>query len=151
MNLRDQGSTLVEMALSSAVLLTAMVGILQLSLMLYCYHFLSFAAREGARYAIVRGSDSCLTAGVSMSNISDCNDTTGAGIVSHVQSLNFPGINWARCTPANPCVFVSWPKGVNTPGSPVRVQIKYPYTLIVPWFRPLSVPISSTSQMLIAN
>jgi Flp pilus assembly protein TadG len=151
MKSNEEGSAIVEMSLSCAVLFAALIGVFQLSLMLYCYHFLSYAAREGARYAIVRGSDSCMRTGISTSNISDCNDTAGTGIVSHVQSLNFPGIDWTRCTTTNPCVSITWPNGTNAPGNPVRVQISYPYTLLIPWVKPLQLTMSSTSQMIITN
>jgi Flp pilus assembly protein TadG len=148
----EEGSTLVEMAFSCTILLSVMIGIFQVSLMLYCYHFISYAAREGARYAIVRGSNSCLTAGISTSTISNCNQTgSGTAIVNYVGSLNFPGIDWSKCTTAKPCVIVTWPGGNNNPGSPVQVQVKYPYTLMVPWVKPISVNMSSTSQMLITN
>ena len=94
----EEGSTLVEMAFSCTILLSVMIGIFQVSLMLYCYHFISYAAREGARYAIVRGSNSCLTAGISTSTISNCNQTgSGTAIVNYVGSLNFPGIDWSKC------------------------------------------------------
>jgi Flp pilus assembly protein TadG len=152
MKRNEQGSSIVEMGLSCAILLPTIIGIFQISLMLYCYHFLSYAAREGTRYAIVRGSNSCYLAGVSTSHISNCNQTSpGTSVVNYVESINFPGIDWTRCTTAKPCVFVTWPNGTNAPGNQVSVQIRYPYTLMIPWVRPLTVNISSRSQMVIAN
>jgi hypothetical protein len=65
----EHGAGLVEMALSIAVLLSLVLGIMELSLALYTFHFISEAARDGARYAIVRGSScpailsGCPTAG----------------------------------------------------------------------------------------
>jgi Flp pilus assembly protein TadG len=147
----EEGSALVEMAMSSALVLTVLIGVFQASLMLYTYHFMSYAARQGARYAIVRGSDSCYTPGVSTSNISDCNDSTGSGIVSYVQGLSFPGVNWSQCTKTSPCVTVSWPNGTNAPGNPVQVQINYPYSLYVPWVKPITLTLTSTSTMYISN
>lgn len=147
----EEGSALVEMAISSTLVLGVLIGSFQASLMLYTYHFLSFAARQGARYAVVRGSDSCYTPGVSTSNISDCNDTTGSGVVSYVQGLQFPGLNWSKCTTASPCVSVSWPNGSNAPGNPVQVQINYPYSFALPFVSPYTLTLTSTSTMVISN
>ena len=52
----DRGGTLVETALSIAILLALVIGIMEVCLTIYSYHFISNAAREGTRYAIVRGS-----------------------------------------------------------------------------------------------
>lgn len=147
MKSNEEGSTIVEMALASGVLLAALMGVFQASLMLYTNHFLSYAARDGARYAMVRGSNSCWTDGVSTSHITGCNDMTGAGVVGHVESR---GVNWiTQCV--KPCVSVTWPNGTNAPGNPVKVQVSYPYTLYVPWVKPISITLESTSQMIIAN
>lgn len=150
MKRNEEGSSIVEMAIASSIVLAVLIGVFQASLMLYTYHFLSYAARDGARYAMVRGSGSCLTAGVSTSNIAGCNDKTGSGVVGHVESLAFPGINWVtQCT--TPCVSVTWPNGSNAPGNPVKVQVSYPYTLYVPWVKPINLTLKSTSQMIISN
>ena len=52
----ETGSTLVETALSITILLVLVIGIMDACLMVYSYHFISNAAREGTRYAIVRGN-----------------------------------------------------------------------------------------------
>ena len=59
---REAGGTLVEFALSATILLTLVFGVMAMCMALYIYHFVSDAAREGARYAMVRGS-SCSTYG----------------------------------------------------------------------------------------
>jgi Flp pilus assembly protein TadG len=144
----EEGATIVEFALSSIVMMAVIFGVIQLSLALYTYNYVSDAAREGARYAIVRGSTSCLTVGKTTSTISDCNDTTGTGIVSYVQGLAYPGIDWSRCTTA--CVTVSWPS-TNSRGNLVNVKIVYPYKLNVPFVKALSFNLSSSSAMVIQN
>jgi Flp pilus assembly protein TadG len=144
----EEGATAVEFALSSVVMLAVIFGIVQLSLALYTYNYISDAAREGARYAIVRGSTSCLTVGKTTSTISDCNDTSGSGIVSYVQGLAYPGIDWSRCTTT--CVTVSWPS-TNARGNLVNVKISYPYRLNVPFVKPLSFNLSSSSAMVVQN
>jgi Flp pilus assembly protein TadG len=55
---REEGATLVEAAVGLVVLLALFIAILQICLALYASHFVADAAREGSRYAIVRGSTS---------------------------------------------------------------------------------------------
>ena len=52
----DSGASLVEFTVSAAVLFMALFGIIQCSLGLYAYNYVSDAAREGTRYAMVRGA-----------------------------------------------------------------------------------------------
>ena len=52
----DAGGAIVEMALSSAILFAMFFGVFELSFASYTYHYVAAAAREGARFAIVRGS-----------------------------------------------------------------------------------------------
>ena len=54
--LREDGASIVEMALASAVVMGMLFGVTYMSLALYTFHYISEAAREGSRYAIVRGS-----------------------------------------------------------------------------------------------
>ena len=47
----DHGQTLIEAALSLALLLTMLFGAIAGGMMLYTYHYLSFAARIASRLA----------------------------------------------------------------------------------------------------
>src|ERR1035438_10214307 len=90
--LTETGSTLVEVALSSAVLLSVIFGIMQVCLALYTYAFISEASREATRYAVVRGARSCTVAPV----FPNCNlNPTSAGnpIQTYVTGLGYPGLN----------------------------------------------------------
>lgn len=93
------GSALVESALSISVLLTVMVGIMQLCLVLYASIFVNEAAREATRYASVRGSLSC----IDLVSFPNCNmyspsagTVTATNIVgtnplqTYVQGLGYP-------------------------------------------------------------
>ena len=55
----EEGSAIMETAMSSLILLTFLFGVFEAGFMVYSYHFISEAAREGARYAIVRGRAEC--------------------------------------------------------------------------------------------
>jgi Flp pilus assembly protein TadG len=145
----EHGSTLVETALSLVVLLTVALGVMEMSLALYTYHFISDAAREGTRYAIVRGS-SC------PASLSGC-PAAGAGVdvQTYVRGLGFPGItpglmtatttfpSGTGCTPqATPC---------NNPGNLVRVVVVYQFPLSIPFLAARTLRMSSTSQMVISQ
>jgi Flp pilus assembly protein TadG len=132
----EEGASLVEFALCSAVLFMSLFGIIALSGALYSYVFVSDAAREATRYAIVRGS-SCK--GFTDCDIQDLN--------SYVKNLGYPGIN-----PANLSASASWPSG-HAPGDVVIVTVNYTYPLNIP-FWPKSgslLNMSSTSQMVISQ
>jgi Flp pilus assembly protein TadG len=149
----DEGSTLVEFALSCSVLCMVLFGIVQVSLLVYSYDFVSEAARDGARYAIVRGTR-CTA-------LPDCN-ATSAQIQTHVQSLSYPGI-----TTSNLTVTAIWYKAATAPpnmtwstctvspcnviGNAVNVTVQYPFQLTIPFWGTSSVNLSNSSQMVMAQ
>lgn len=147
----EAGATLVETAISLAVLLGVLIGTFEMCLALYSYHFVSYAAREASRYAVVRGSTSCSNT----PNLANCN-VTSAQLQTWVQNLSFPGIiannltvtaTWpttgASCYPsATPC---------NNPSNLVNVVVNYAYPFAVPFWKSGTINISSTSQMVISQ
>ena len=82
------GSAVIEIALASVVLMGMVVGMFQMFLAFYTYHYISEAAREGSRYAMVRGSTSC----TNTPGLANCN-ATAAEVRSYVQGLGLPGID----------------------------------------------------------
>jgi Flp pilus assembly protein TadG len=52
----ERGSTLFEFAMVAVITLVLMFGMIDLARALYSYHFVTTAAREGARFASVRGA-----------------------------------------------------------------------------------------------
>ena len=147
----ERGSTIVETALSLTILLTLSLGVMQMSLALYTYHFISDAAREGTRYAIVRGS-SCST----NANFASACPAANTDVQTYVRGLGFPGINpslllvnttWpttgTTCTPSlTPC---------NNPGNLVKVVVTYQYPLSIPFLPARTLNMTSTSQMVISD
>jgi Flp pilus assembly protein TadG len=145
----DAGSSSLEFAVVTAVFLSVIMGILQISLVLYAHHFISEAARLGSRYAMVRGS-SCTVSGTSCT-------VTSSQVQSYVQNLVYPGINSAKlsvnttysaypagsgCTPSASCT---------NPGNLVTVTVSYPAPLNLPFISVSSLQMSSTSAMIIAQ
>ena len=147
----EAGATLVETAISLALLLCVLVGTFEMCLALYSYHYVSYAAREASRYAVVRGSTSCSNT----PHLPNCN-VTSAQLQAWVQGLAFPGIisnnltvttTWpttgANCYPSTtPC---------NNPGNLVNVVVSYAYPFTVPFWKSGTINIRSTSQMVISQ
>ncbi len=147
----DEGAEIVEMALSIVVFLTFLFGMMEVALALYSYFFISEAAREGARYAIVRGS--------TCSGFASACPAASSDIQNYVQTLTFPGINpsymtvtpvWAHyVNAASSCPAA--PSVCNSPGNLVTVTVNYNFPLILPFAPAKSFTMSSTSAMIIAQ
>ena len=102
----EEGSAILETAMSIIIMLVFIFGVMETGFALYSYHFISEAAREGTRYAIVRGS----TAGAACAsyNSAACKAST-TDVTNYVKNLGFPGINPSDLT-VNP-VWSVYPKG----------------------------------------
>lgn len=151
------GSAILETALSMIVLLTFLFGIMETCLMLYTNHFISEAAREGTRYAIVRGSTAgtlnCTAPGPPTCVAQGGNDT--GDIATYVKGLGFPGIDSSRMT-----VNSSWSSYVNgstcsalcnSPGNLVTVTVTYNFPLSIPFVPAQTFNLTSTSAMVISQ
>jgi Flp pilus assembly protein TadG len=150
----ELGASVVEMALASTILFAFIVGIMSMSLAIYSYHYISEAAREGTRYAIVRGS----SAGAACSSYtSGACTASSANIQTYVKSLGFPGINGNNMT-VNPS-WSAYPTGVtctpsascNNPGNLVTVNIVYTFPIHVPFVRASAFTLNSTAAMVISQ
>ena len=167
----EEGATLVEMALASILMLAMLFGIIEISIALYSYHFVSEAAREVTRYAVVRGSNSCVS---SLNAMQPCNigpTSSGNLLQTYAQSLGYSGImpgnitvtatwwvasinstslttQWVtQCTTlndslGNPC---------NNPGNQVQVVVQYAFPLNIPFWRATTLTVRSNSSGVIMN
>jgi len=144
--LNCEGQTLVETAISISILITLTFGIILTGLALYSYNFVAESAREGSRYAMVRGS-SCT---------SPCTEATSASVQSYVQNLGYPGLTSSElivtttwpdtgysCTPSeSPC---------NNPGNNVMVQVTYSFPWNIPLLPSGTLSLTSTSEVVISQ
>lgn len=163
----ESGGTLVETAISMSLFFLLIFGILEGSLAAYSYHYISHAARQGARYAIVRGSDWS----------ANCTDYTDAGCIAtsdqisqYIDSLGFPGIDASKIQVTVQCATVTTTATTATLGSfgtygstcnaatdLVQVTVSYPFSVPIAGVNGScggtspSFCMSSTSQMSIAN
>jgi Flp pilus assembly protein TadG len=144
----EDGSSLAETAISAMGVLILFFGVMEMSLALYTYHFVSEAARQATRYAMVRGSSCTSFATACPAQASD--------VQSYVQGLDFPGI-----IPANLTVTTTWPTTgssctpsslpCNNPGNLVNVKVQYKFLLSIPFVPSSALTLSSTSQMVISQ
>lgn len=158
----EWGAALVEFAMSAMVLMSLTVGVIALALAMYTYHFLSSAAQQGMRFAIVRGytwskyeATNCSTSSTNFKMVYDCT-ASATDIQNYVQSLATGGINPANVT-INTTSSYLWPAktpdGVacsqnNAQGCLVKVTVSYTFHYF-PFERLHTIAMSSTSEGVI--
>lgn len=162
----EDGANLVEMGLSMIVFMPFFFAIIQFSYGLYVYNYVSEVARDATRWAVVRGSECGRNMSASFCS-PNAGNTTGAvssDIQSYVQNLGFPGMNkssvsvssawysgsvntprsWSPCTSGGSTI-------CNQPGNQVQVTVSYPVPLPIPFWKSLTLNVSSTSQMVVVE
>ena len=126
----QRGSAIVEFTLVSLLFFSLVFGLVEFGRALFAYSTIASAAREGVRYATVHGSESKQPA-------------TADNISAYVRTKAV-GLN-------NVVVAVTWIPN-NTPGSTVRVQVRYTFTSLLPRLLAFkTIPMSSTSFMVIVH
>ena len=149
---REDGSAPLEMALSATILISLVFAIMTVCQAAYSYFYISNAAREATRYAIVRGNDQ--TGDCTSPGYANCIAQTG-DIQTYVRNLGFPGI-----VPSNLAVATTWLKSNGTAcgttdtckasGNLVQSTTTYTYTLTIPFFPAKTLSMTSKSQMVVS-
>lgn len=124
------GQATVEFGLVAIVFLILLFGVIEFSRLMLMYHHLGNVAREGSRYASVHGFDSLKNA-------------TAADIENYVKSIS-------PVDPNNLTVNTTWENSDHKPKSWVKVQVNYEFKFVVPFLYRSSIPLKSTSQMVIS-
>ena len=122
---------MVEFAMTAIVFFLLVFAILNFSIAVYAYNLVSYAAREGTRYASVRGSSAPSPA-------------AAADIERFVKSES------SGLSPANLTVKTIWNPD-NNPGSFVRVQVQYKFDFVMTFVSLPELSLASTSQLVIAQ
>ncbi len=133
----EDGSALIEFAITLPTLCGLLFCFLELCLLFYSYDMISESAREGTRYAIVRGASCQTTAGVSC-------ETTAAKVNTYVSNLGWPNLGGGTMV-----VDTTYPKGSDAVGNPVQTKITYTFRITMPFVPTNSISLSSTSVMYI--
>lgn len=128
----DRGAALLEFGMVMLVFFMFVFGVMDFGRALYNYHFVSHAAREATRYAIVRGSTST-------------DPVTANEISAYVKNITPLGIN-----PQDITVSTSWTPN-DAPGSSVRVEVSDSFRPMMPFFTKYHMQFSDASQMVISQ
>jgi Flp pilus assembly protein TadG len=142
----ESGSDLLEFALSAVLLLTILFGIMDCARAVYVNHFLAQAAREGSRYASVRGAAwssacatitgaSCIASSANISNYVASTVTAGISPGSLTTTTTWPGTD----ANGNNC------SGTNAQNCLVTVQVSYNFKFVLPFLPTNALSMSSTS------
>ena len=127
----QRGNTLLESALVIQVFVLLVFGAIEFGRLIYTYNFIAYAAREGTRYASVRGNDSGHPASASAVS------TYVKGEAIALKSANIT-------------VTTTWSPD-NHAGSVVRVKVSYTYAPLLRFILPNSLSLASTSQTVISQ
>lgn len=156
------GAELVEFALSALILMAILVGVIGSAMAMYTYHFVSSAAQQATRFAMVRGytwskdeTTNCSTsAPPNFTMIYNCT-ASSTDIQNYVQSLATGGISAASVTVNTTNSYV-WPgqtpdgttapcATVNSQGCLVKVTVSYTFNFF-PVQRMSAWSMSATSE-----
>jgi hypothetical protein len=97
---------------------------------------------RAARWAIVRGSQ--------CTQLDHCS-AQSADIQTYVQSLSEGAMSASNITATLTFPSASCTSPDNAPGCVAEVTVKYPFTFVAPFVSKLTINMSSTSEMVIAN
>src|SRR5687767_13335860 len=117
------GSALVEFAITGVFFFMITFSIMEGSRAVYYYNVLASLAREGTRFAVVRGSTSGRA-------------TTEAAVRAYIQGKSM-GLN--------PTVTVTWNPVTMAPNSTVTVAVHHTFTTIVPIVKLPTIPMTATA------
>lgn len=157
----EEGGSLVEMAVCCLVLLPILMGIIQLSIALCCYHYAGDAAREATRWAMVRGVNCNGYFGNSYCSPTSASGSgaTPADVAAYVKGLGYP-FSGSVTTTTQWCVnsggsTSTWPTCSTTQnnalGNLVQVKVSYAYPLVIPFVPNNTINLGSYSSMTIVQ
>jgi len=133
----EDGSALVEFSITVSVLMTFVLALMQICVAFYSYGLISDYAREGTRYASVRGV-SCLNG-----SGNSCTATT-TSVTNYVKGLGLPNIGGGTIN-----VTTTYPDGNENAGSRVKVAITYTVPISLPLVPKNSITLQTSSEMYI--
>ena len=156
----DRGSELVEFAAAALLLLMVVFGILDFCRAMYGYYFVSYAAQEGARYAMVRGSgwsNACSTSSPPGFTLTYGCTAASSDVQNYVQNLTMAGLNSSDIS-----VTTSWPgqtpdctsncsacSPADKQGCLVNVQVNYRFDFMLPFLPQSALTFSGAAEKVI--
>lgn len=144
----QRGATLVEQALILPILVALFFGIVDMGRALYSYTYVSYIARDAARWASARGSNMNGTR----------TPVSRADVTNYVKNVSGQGLDPAQLT-AN-TTWIAPPNGSplcpggpanEKPGCIVQVTVTYNFKFFFRFIPVPTLPMSSESQMIITQ
>jgi Flp pilus assembly protein TadG len=127
---REAGASAIEFALALPLLLTVAFGLCMFGLAIFDWTIVSQAAREGARWASVRGTGSTTVA-------------TTSSVQTYVEGRT------VGLTPIT--VTTTWTPASKAPGSIVRVDVSYNFSWTLPFVGAKSFALSTSADSVVAR
>jgi Flp pilus assembly protein TadG len=140
----EDGSALIETAVSLPVLFAVLFCFMELCLVFYSYDMISESAQEGTRYAMLLSST--------------CTNSSGASCTATAAQVNtyVSGLGWANLAGGTMTVNTTYKTpaggvGTNIVSDFVVVQITYVFPITMAFVPKNSITLKSTSQMTIVQ
>ena len=153
---RQRGATMVEFAFVLILLMTLLLGVVGFAHALYAYHFVNNAAKTASRWAAVNGStcnddSSCNGAGGMNNGPASQSDIQNYVLALVPQGIDSTQVNvtavGATVSNAPAVCATTW----NAPGCTIQVTVTYNFSFIFPLVPTAAIPMSSTSEMVVAH
>jgi hypothetical protein len=153
----SQAQALAEFALVVPIFLVLVFGIIEAGRFMFYYEVMNHATREGARYAIVNGSNSLNCPTGPTTGADSCNPSGSdvrdrvvrAAFIVPGAAITFPAIAGCAATPPaplNPC----WQPD-NSRGSTVTVLARYTYRPLIPLVPLPDITVQAESTLVVNN
>jgi Flp pilus assembly protein TadG len=143
----ERGAAALEFGIVVVLLMTLLLGVIDFGRALYTYHFVSNAARDGVRFAVVRGAEctslpyGCPAAATDVQNYLD-NVPLGLNPARMNVTTTWPVL------PNSPAICSTTP---NYPGCTVEVNVRYRFNFLFSLVSSARIHMSSTAQMVISH
>jgi Flp pilus assembly protein TadG len=135
----EQGQAIIEVAIALPIIAAFTLMMIEICLAFYSYCMISESAREGTRYAIVRGAT--------------CQTGSGASCTASASTINnaVTHLGWPNLGSGTLSANTTYPDGNENTGSRVQVVVSYTFNYNIPFAPKGTLHMSSTSVMYIVQ
>ncbi|HMG87275.1 MAG TPA: TadE family protein [Terracidiphilus sp.] len=135
----EQGQAIIEVAIALPIIAAFTLMMIEICLAFYSYCMISESAREGTRYAIVRGAT--------------CQTSSGSSCTASASTINnaVTHLGWPNLGSGTLSANTTYPDGNENTGSRVQVVVSYTLNYNIPFAPKGTLHMSSTSVMYIVQ
>jgi Flp pilus assembly protein TadG len=140
---RERGSAILEFTLVGIPLVFVVISTFEMARGMWLYHSLAYAAKTGARFAVVRGKG-CQAAGnacgISVGDVAGRIAGAATGLPAGTFDVTLESAaGTLECRPLSACLAdaTAWPPGnANSPGMDIRVTARHEFRSALALFWP---------------